>query len=244
MKLRSRLFATVLGALAMTTATSSTPLDCKHGFWVFGHDHIYLSHKPEIGSTCHAYQVILEISLPAKEMATYRALEAKKGEMTMEFPKHFLLDEIREGQAMPVKATLHAGNYEDKKLQHHEVSTEIDVRVVRKILFRKLSQGPASGQVNAFIFGTPEETFLTNRVDQNPDFDEVVQIETPAPRALISKNEFYPLPAHKYAKGGKPGVFLKEKEQTEIEVKGEPKSIRVLRKIELTQSDDAFAASH
>lgn len=244
MKLAARFFSTLLGLVALTSVTSSTPLDCKHGFWIFGHDHIYLSHKPEIGSVCHGYQVILEISLSDKDKAAYRTLEAQKGEMTMEFPKHFLLDEIREGQSMPVKATLHAGNYEDKKLPHHEVATQMDVKVVRKILFRKLSQGPATGQVNAFVFGTPEETFLANRVDQKPDFDQIVQIQTPSPRALISKNEFYPIPSHKYAKGAKPQAFLKEKEQTELEVKGERKPIRVVRKIELTQSDDAFAASH
>jgi hypothetical protein len=244
MKLTSVIFATVLSLLALTTPTSSKTLDCKHGFWIFGRDHIYLSHKPEIGSECHGYQVVLEISLDDKARATYRALEAKKGEMTMEFPKHFLLDQIRAGQPMPVKATLHAGNYEDKKLAHHEVAAEINVRVVRKILFRKLSQLADSGQVNVFVFGTPEETYLTNRVDQNPDFDEIVQIETASPRALISKGEFYPLPHHKYAKGGKPKAFLLDKEQTDLEIKGERKPFRVVRKIELTQSDDSFAASH
>ena len=228
--------------VALLLAALTGPLsahECKHGFWIFGRRHIYISHKPEIGSACHGYQVILEVALEPGAADTYRALEAKKGEMTIEFPKHFLLEDIKVGQLMPVKATLHEGNYEDNNLPHHVVLTNVPVRVVSQIVFRKLSVDP-DGSVKAYLFGTPEELYMANQVNQNPDFDEIVQVEMQAPTGSAA----YPLAGHKYAAGQKPEVFLKEGETGDLQDGASLHPYRVLRKIELTFSNDAFAASH
>jgi hypothetical protein len=232
-------------ALLGWMATPGSGLDCRHGFWIFGNRHIYISHKPEIGSPCHGFQVILEVELEGSQaQEVYHKLEAKKGEMTVEFPQHFLLEDVTEGAPLPVLATLYDGNYEDQKHPHPIVRLGIRVHVVRKVVFRPLTNEGQEGVVNAFVFGTPEELFLANRVDRDPDFDQVLEIKTSHPERYLGEVAAYPIPAHHFAPGGKPDCSLKAGETTEF-LDGESKQqFRVLRKVELTMSQDAFAASH
>lgn len=159
-----------------------------HGMVLMGDRHLYLSHLPLFHAP-HDYQVILEATLPAKALETYRQDRAATKERlyTIE-PERFVLPTLADasGARRSFRATIVRGHFERGGT---EVAKDVEVTVARIVHFRKLD--PAAERpprLTYLLYGAGADLFLAHRLVRPPDFDQIVSVgmrgPAPAPEAL------------------------------------------------------------
>lgn len=146
-----------------------------HGMLLVGADPIYLSHLPMF-MVPHNYQVILKVSLDDEVSGKLREFRAHFGRDALftvapeEFPILELTEDRTEFQADVVKGHFeHGGDV---------IAPNTTVRIEDVVYFRELpldSPAEKRGDLEYLPFGdTDGEFFLTHRITQAPDFDQVL----------------------------------------------------------------------
>ncbi len=181
----------------------------KHGFWVFGGDRIFLSHKPLYGSACHGKQLVLEVVLTdsSKLVTLKNAMTA--GEVTFGPTGDFSLQTLTVGST--VKGAFSKGNFEDDD-QSATPLFQGTIQVKKVLVERSLLETPKSspGALSGFLLKSGSTHYLLNSLDRSRDLDQVVEIKPKPGQSMVEVgDDAHPvqLPGRQFLAGKKPNTL-------------------------------------
>jgi hypothetical protein len=153
-----------------------------HGMLLFGENTAYLSHLPLFGAaTPHHYQVILEVTLTkagSDAQAAYvqdRRRHPSTKIYTFE-PEPFVLPDLnsKDQPRRSFKGKVFRGHFEKTGVP---INRDVTATVTRVIHFREFDpQAGGLPQLEYFLFGKKQESFLAHLITRPPDFDQIVPV--------------------------------------------------------------------
>lgn len=215
---------TVCGPHALR-APVETDRPATHGMLVVGSRTVYLSHLPMFHAP-HDYQVIVEARFGAAHgnpQAAYVADRARTGTAVYTLvPEPFVLPDVIQHQKS-FSATLFRGHFERGGTP---ILDHVKVDITRVLLFRKFDPtATRPADLQYFLFGKGDETFLAHLIVAPPDYDQVVQVkpDAPLPDGTQAAGEAIAVAAHTQ------GQFLAAGEHATANAPGGALSFGVLR---------------
>lgn len=175
-----------------------------HSMVVSGETTLLLNHIALFNDNNHSYQVILEAQLgdPGVREAYAQYRKAHPNEFCQLDPEYFLLPEIESG-----KRTSFGGTFKRNGDDSNVVPGlgDVQVNILRIVEFRRFAPDVHYPERLTYrLYGNANELFLTNRVTEAPNFQEVVKIRgipgylTPD---MIASNPLVTIPSKRLSRG-------------------------------------------
>ncbi|SNY51363.1 hypothetical protein SAMN06297280_1826 [Arsukibacterium tuosuense] len=154
-----------------------------HGMVLFAADDILLASHLPLYQPPHNYQLIYQLTLPAKAQQAVLDYLGTEKQLTL-LPEQFDLQKLINGENFTARAAVYYDHFERNGRVWFE---DIPVRFARQLYKRPINQPGSATEARYDVVKINQSYFLIHQIAAKPSYDQILRTEQAPPQPLVLK---------------------------------------------------------